>query len=275
MLKEPLSLQHVIIRAKQLRKVVILINVFGLFITMMYQAIIISVLAAGKTTKQISSLEDIVKRPDIRIVAFQSHIPHILIQRSVFYPELEARIDLKARRNWETEMQAYQMVRDGTHVFVEYKGLFQHFWRSMPEEVLCTLSPEDFLVSRPLTSVAISMLYRKGLPYAPTIDMAVLWLRAFGLRLDVTHSLLDWTQDQDGIMTAKTNATCTKMVKVFRVTDTGCRQPKSKLFALSHEYLESLWIATGVALTISLVVFGSEIVVETKKRKQRKKQPSY
>lgn len=263
--REPMSLTNKMIRVVQLRKVVLLITVFGVLITWMYQAMIISVLTTGKPIKPINSIQDLANTPDVKVIVFDKHFPHTLIKNSVFYPELEGRmLVMKGQKTMEDVNLAYHLTHDGTHVFVEFVVNVDEFYSSLSQDLLCLLPKEDFHTSRSLTTAAASLLYRKGLPYAETIDLAILWLQAYGIKIDHAMPSIQHLEGKSGIKTAKTNVTCTKPDDVSTNTNRGClRSNKRQVFQLTQEHLMSLWVVTGALLMISVVVFVLEVLTTT------------
>lgn len=259
-----LSGEHVFAHEKKLRRVLILILSFGLILTWMYQAIIISVLTAGIPMKPIDSLEDLVHAPSVKILIFEGHYTHSLVKNSIFYPQLKDRIQLlRSDRSEEDMKMIYQLVHYGSHVFIEFRSSDDSTRSRFSKDFLCTIPKEDFYYSEAISRVPISFLYRKGLPYAETIDLTILWFEAFGISPDdnaIAHR--QWRDGTSAYTTPRVNATCNKFENNNAIKGSGgCSQnPWGKVFPLTQDHLLSLWMVTGALLMASIIVFVVEVL---------------
>lgn len=248
----------------RIRWFVVMISFYGLFLTSMYQAIIISALAAGKQSQPINSLEDLVsKHQEKRIMVYQGTAAQDLIQNSIYYPQLQDRLDLEPFVFDPLAIDnIVAKIHQGTHVLIGYDVLDLSNKDVMTNDFICRYPKNDFRTSKPLKELFLSFVYRKGLDHQELLDRSILWLHAFGITQN-EGSFMSQAQTRQlkaGIVTPRRNETC---------EPTFLGNPKQfdkcpgqlNLAPLNLGLFQTLWFLLAAGLSLSVVVLCFEYFV--------------
>ena len=155
-----------------------MVCIFSLFIGLMYNSVIISVLTSGRKEQVLDSFEALVKHPDIKIYIWRKGAPFGLEQSTPLYSKLEPRFIDSGGPPLE---EIYQNIHSGTHISITYEEVFNGDYNRMTQSFRCQYRKDNLRFARVLPGIKVAWIFKKGFKYAEAINRKILQFREFGI----------------------------------------------------------------------------------------------
>ena len=169
------------LRSKYFSSEILWLNIciFSLFVGLMYNSVIISVLTSGSKEQFIDSLEKLAKHKDTKIYLKRGSFSYAVVKSTKYFHELKPRI---IDRNPKDLTVMFKNSHSGTHAVISFEQSIKRVYKNhMSKSFLCQYPYEDIAQSRTLSGTYLGYIFKKTFRLAGQINKRIMQMSQSGI----------------------------------------------------------------------------------------------